>query len=64
MFQAIDLSSNFYYSYSYDLTNTVQYNMEKPSYVTSASKTQDLKTMFKPNTAPKDLAYLSKPNAR
>ena len=22
MFQAIDLSSNFYYSYSYDLTNT------------------------------------------
>jgi len=64
MFQAIDLSSNFYYSYSYDLTNTVQYNMEKPSYVTSASKTQDLNTMFTPNTAPKDLAYLSKPNAR
>ena len=64
MFQAIDLSSNFYYSYSYDLTNTVQYNMEKPSYVTSASKTQDLNSMFTPNTAPSDLAYLSKPNAR
>ncbi|ELT99122.1 hypothetical protein CAPTEDRAFT_142019 [Capitella teleta] len=27
MFQNIDLSSNFYFSYSYDLTRTLQYNM-------------------------------------
>lgn len=27
MFQNIDLSSNFYFSYSYDLTHTLQYNM-------------------------------------
>lgn len=26
-FQAVDLSSNFYYSYSYDLTNTLQHNV-------------------------------------
>ena len=30
MFQAIDLSSNFYFSYSYDLTNTMQYNLKDP----------------------------------
>ena len=40
MFQAIDLSSNFYYSYSYDLTNTVQYNMETPKYVSTQSCVQ------------------------
>ncbi|XP_064627556.1 polyphosphoinositide phosphatase-like isoform X3 [Lineus longissimus] len=27
MFQNIDLSSNFYYSYSYDLTHTLQFNL-------------------------------------
>ncbi|XP_052243737.1 polyphosphoinositide phosphatase-like isoform X1 [Dreissena polymorpha] len=27
MFQSVDLSSNFYFSYSYDLTHTLQYNM-------------------------------------
>lgn len=27
IFQSIDLSSNFYFSYSYDLTHTLQYNM-------------------------------------
>lgn len=27
MFQSIDLSSNFYFSYSYDLTHTLQHNM-------------------------------------
>ncbi|XP_076466433.1 polyphosphoinositide phosphatase-like isoform X2 [Babylonia areolata] len=27
MFQNVDLSSNFYYSYSYDLTHNLQYNM-------------------------------------
>lgn len=30
MFQNIDLASNFYYSYSYDLTHTLQYNLSTP----------------------------------
>ena len=35
MFQSIDLSSNFYFSYSYDLTNSVQYNLSPPKYVST-----------------------------
>lgn len=30
MFLAIDLSTNFYYSYSYDITHTLQMNMAPP----------------------------------
>nr|CAH7715536.1 unnamed protein product [Callosobruchus chinensis] len=30
MFQNIDLASNFYYSYSYDLSHTLQYNLTSP----------------------------------
>ncbi|KAJ8674118.1 hypothetical protein QAD02_005380 [Eretmocerus hayati] len=33
MFQSIDLSSNFYFSYSYDLTHTLQHNMAPPKYI-------------------------------
>ena len=33
MFQAIDLSSNFYFSYSYDLTNTLQHNLAEPKFL-------------------------------
>ncbi|KAH8293111.1 hypothetical protein KR044_004281 [Drosophila immigrans] len=33
MFQNIDLRSNFYFSYSYDLTRTLQYNESAPRYV-------------------------------
>lgn len=33
MFQNIDLRSNFYFSYSYDLTRTLQYNCMAPRYV-------------------------------
>ncbi len=29
MFQAADLSSNFYYSYSYDISHGLQYNLRK-----------------------------------
>ncbi|XP_005103334.1 polyphosphoinositide phosphatase isoform X2 [Aplysia californica] len=29
MFQNVDLSSNFYFSYSYDVTHTLQYNMAR-----------------------------------
>lgn len=30
MFLALDLSTNFYYSYSYDVTHTLQMNMAPP----------------------------------
>lgn len=33
MFQSIDLRSNFYFSYSYDLTRTLQYNLSAPCFV-------------------------------
>ncbi|XP_076239443.1 polyphosphoinositide phosphatase FIG4 [Calliopsis andreniformis] len=33
MFQSIDLSSNFYFSYSYDLTQTLQSNMTPPKHI-------------------------------
>ena len=35
MFENIDLSSNFYFSYSYDLTRTLQYNLSPPQDVES-----------------------------
>lgn len=35
MFQSIDLSSNFYFSYSYDLTQTLQINMAPPTRIKS-----------------------------
>ena len=37
MFQAIDLSSNFYFSYSYDLTNTLQHNLADPRFLVRPS---------------------------
>lgn len=33
MFMNVDLSSNFYFSYSYDLTRTLQYNLADPKFV-------------------------------
>lgn len=33
MFMNIDLRSNFYFSYSYDLTRSLQYNISAPSFV-------------------------------
>lgn len=30
MFQSVDLSSNFYFSYSYDITHTLQHNLSCP----------------------------------
>jgi len=37
MFQAIDLSSNFYFSYSYDLTHTLQHNLANPNFLSKSS---------------------------
>ncbi|KAI5709799.1 hypothetical protein M8J75_003381 [Diaphorina citri] len=34
MFQSIDLSSNFYFSYSYDITHSLQINMAPPRHIT------------------------------
>ncbi|KAB0799167.1 hypothetical protein PPYR_07047 [Photinus pyralis] len=36
MFQSIDLWSNFYFSYSYDITHTLQYNLSIPREVVPA----------------------------
>ncbi|CAO1341880.1 unnamed protein product [Diamesa tonsa] len=33
MFMNVDLSSNFYFSYSYDISRTLQYNMAEPKFV-------------------------------
>lgn len=35
MFQSIDLSSNFYFSYSYDISHTFQNNMAPPTCIKS-----------------------------
>jgi len=40
MFQATDLSSNFYFSYSYDLTHSLQYNLSNPVFL-SQTPTED-----------------------
>ena len=64
MFQAIDLSSNFYYSYSYDLTNTLQYNLSDPVILLSPTKTKEISSLFEKNQEPSDVTYLSKANAR
>ncbi|XP_039432088.1 polyphosphoinositide phosphatase [Culex pipiens pallens] len=33
MFSNVDMKSNFYFSYSYDLTRSLQYNLSEPRYV-------------------------------
>jgi hypothetical protein len=32
IFQNVDMTKNFYFSYTYDLTNTLQVNMTRPPY--------------------------------
>ncbi|GLV33113.1 FIG4 phosphoinositide 5-phosphatase [Carabus blaptoides fortunei] len=41
MFQSIDLSSNFYFSYSYDLTHSLQHNLCPPRHVGSPTIIDD-----------------------
>lgn len=36
MFMNIDLNSNFYFSYSYDLTRTLQHNLSAPKFIGNA----------------------------
>ncbi|XP_012147463.1 polyphosphoinositide phosphatase FIG4 isoform X2 [Megachile rotundata] len=45
MFQSIDLSSNFYFSYSYDLTHTLQSNMSPPKHIKPDISTTDDKKL-------------------
>ena len=33
MFMAMDVTSNFYYSYTYDLTQTLQHNQARPQHL-------------------------------
>ncbi|KAG8186312.1 hypothetical protein JTE90_007333 [Oedothorax gibbosus] len=42
LFQSMDLSSDFYFSYSYDLTHTLQYNMAVLKELSSFSVPQDI----------------------
>lgn len=37
IFNNIDLKSNFYFSYSYDLTRTLQYNTSAPQFIGKAN---------------------------
>lgn len=37
MFTNIDLNSNFYFSYSYDLTRTLQHNLSAPKFIGNAN---------------------------
>lgn len=52
MFQSIDLSSNFYFSYSYDMSHTFQYNMAPPRHIkfnipdASANESDDTEDFF------------------
>lgn len=41
MFTNIDLKSNFYFSYSYDLTRTLQHNLSAPRFVGDADIEKD-----------------------
>ncbi|XP_067120372.1 polyphosphoinositide phosphatase [Centruroides vittatus] len=47
MFQNVDLSSNFYFSYSYDITHTLQYNLRPLKKMTSvdSQKIEQVKTI-------------------
>ena len=39
MFLNVDMSSNFYFSYSYDLTNTMQHNLARPKRLLNSGTT-------------------------
>lgn len=41
IFASVDLRSNFYFSYSYDLTRTLQHNMSAPRHIGKADIEND-----------------------
>ncbi|KAK9499830.1 hypothetical protein O3M35_002791 [Rhynocoris fuscipes] len=73
MFQSIDLSSNFYFSYSYDITHSLQVNIALPKdlnklYEKKKSEGAKIETQSdeKKNDRPilKEVEVLSRPNER
>ena len=53
MFQNVDLSSNFYFSYSYDLSHTLQYNMSETILQTQSTdqSTDESQTIWEKNSS-------------
>ncbi|XP_014283079.1 polyphosphoinositide phosphatase [Halyomorpha halys] len=66
MFQSIDLSSNFYFSYSYDITHTLQVNMAVPkklqNWGNNDNNTRNLKKERRQNQT--DYELYSSPNLK
>ncbi|XP_074642005.1 polyphosphoinositide phosphatase-like [Tubulanus polymorphus] len=62
MFQNVDLSSNFYYSYSYDVTHTLQYNMTPAAGLAEkySAKTKDSDFLKLWQTSKKNIAVHDK----
>lgn len=50
MFQNVDLSSNFYFSYSYDITHTLQYNLTPCNHYDSNLLERNILEKFNLNT--------------
>jgi hypothetical protein len=50
MFQNVDLSSNFYFSYSYDITHTLQYNLTPCNYYDKEFLDKNILEKFNLNT--------------
>jgi len=58
MFQATDLSSNFYFSYSYDLTHSLQYNLSDPVFLHQNSMSQRVRLSDVPGTETGRFTYI------
>ena len=60
MFQANDLSSNFYFSYSYDLTNTLQHNLADPKFLARPSGERvDIRDLLADRDQVDNVSYVS-----
>lgn len=76
MFQNIDLASNFYFSYSYDLTHTLQHNLTDPKqFIPNTQEFTDFKfpednsnlltsSLIQPNSEQSDYGIRSKPHRK
>ena len=66
MFQSIDMRSNFYFSYSYDVTNTLQQNAQDPSVLSYGHRSVPFDDLFKRRELrpPAELSYVPEPVSR
>ena len=66
MFQSIDMRSNFYFSYSYDVTNTLQQNAQDPCVLSYGHRSVPFDDLFNKRDLrpPAELTYVSKPVSR